>query len=323
MVSSRDSALGHAKPATKIPVIKRPTKKKPKDKPKRPLSAYNFFFKEEREKIIKVVLAEDPSAVKQDPDDDGFLDAETIARLKKEGGKVSFEEMGKIIGQRWKNIDPDRLSKYAELAAEDTERYKTEMQAYNGRQEAKMRQEALKPPVSFSASSAAVPGDRPAYPDARVAYGDMAGAGFPGMGPGAMGPGGMGPGGPASMGPGAMGGGYGYGYGDFSGYGSMGMSPYGGGMPMGYGGYSSQPMDHQSAYGGASYGAMGMMGAGSFQGGMPMGYPDQQYGSGAQMEAPPQQPPPPGTHPAGAGGYSASSGYGAGPPHQGNWGQQG
>jgi len=51
--------------------------------------------------------------------------------------------------------------------------------------------------------------------------------------------------------------------------------------------------------------------------------PDQQYGSGAQMEAPPQQPPPPGTHPAGAGGYSASSGYGAGPPHQGNWGQQG
>jgi len=362
MVSSRDDALGHSKPATKLPVIKRPTKKKPKDKPKRPLSAYNFFFKEEREKIIKVVLAEDPAAVKQDPDDDGFLDAESIGRLRKEGGKVSFEEMGKIIGQRWKNIDPDRLSKYAELAAEDTERYKTEMQAYNGRQEAKMRQEALKPPVSFPSVSAVggMPNDRTglSYPDGRGGYGDMTGAGFPGM-PSNMGPSGMGPGGPASMGPGGMSSGYGYGYGDFSGYGSMGMSPYGGGMPMGYGGYSTQPMDHQNPYGGAAsaYGSMGMMGANAFQGGMPMGYPDQGAygGQQQQMEPPPQQqqPPPgahpgahpgthpgthpgahPGTHPgahpgahsgAGGGGGYAIQGYGGGPPppHQGNWGQQG
>jgi hypothetical protein len=126
---------------------KRPTRKKPKDKPKRPLSAYNFFFKEEREKILKIVLAEDPKTVENDPESEDYINDEMMERLKKEGGKVSFEEMGKLIGQRWKNIDPDRLSKYSELAAEDTERYKKEMQSYNGRQEAKMRSEALKPPA--------------------------------------------------------------------------------------------------------------------------------------------------------------------------------
>mmetsp|Transcript_14868 Transcript_14868/g.41399 ORF Transcript_14868/g.41399 Transcript_14868/m.41399 type:complete len:332 (+) Transcript_14868:471-1466(+) len=326
MVSARDEVLGHAKPRSKLPVIKRPTKKKPKDKPKRPLSAYNFFFKEEREKIIKVVLAEDPSAVKQDPEDEGFLDAETIGRLKKEGGKVSFEEMGKIIGQRWKNIDPDRLQKYSELASEDTERYKTEMQEYNGRQEAKMRSEAMKPAASFPAGSAGVPNDRGvgigAYPDARGGYGDMAGVGFPGMSSGGMGP--PVPGGPAGMGPGAMAGGYGYGYGDFSGYGNIGMNPYGAGVPMGYGSYSSPPMDPQNAYGGASYGSMGMMGANTFQGGMPMGYPDQSYGAGPPMDPQQQQQPtqPPGSHLSGSGGYNTSHGYGGGPPHQGTWGQK-
>ena len=59
------------------------------------MSAYNFFFKEEREKILKVVLAEEPEKVKNEPGTDDFLDEETIGRLKKEGGKVSFEEMGK------------------------------------------------------------------------------------------------------------------------------------------------------------------------------------------------------------------------------------
>jgi hypothetical protein len=40
-------------------------------------------------------LAEDPSKVEQDPESEDFLSEEAIAKLKKEGGKVSFEEMGK------------------------------------------------------------------------------------------------------------------------------------------------------------------------------------------------------------------------------------
>jgi hypothetical protein len=276
--------------------------KKPKDKPKRPLSAYNFFFKEEREKILKVVLAEDPTTVQPDPEADDFLEEEHIGRLKKEGGKVSFEEMGKIIGQRWKNIDPDRLSKYSEMAAEDTERYKTEMQAYNGRQEARMRQEALKPPPTYTpaappqgyAPQGLMPGgadpSRGGYPDQ---MGQMAGYGSPGMAPGGYG---------------SYGGGM-----DFNGYGSMGygMGAYGGayGMPAGQ-------MD-PNMYGGApaGYGQMGMMGG--FQGSM-MGYggapPD--YGAPPQQQQQHpmdqhQQPPPHG---------GMYGGYGGGPPQ--GWGGQ-
>ena len=138
-----------SKSRDKIPTatIKRPTRKKPKDKPKRPLSAYNFFFKEERARILKVVLAEDPKDVDNEPGSDGYLNEDMLTKLRKEGGKVSFEEMGKLIGQRWKSLDPKLLTKYTKLAAEDTERYKKEMQSYNSRQEAKMRNDVLKPPV--------------------------------------------------------------------------------------------------------------------------------------------------------------------------------
>ena len=91
--------------------------------------------------------------------------------------------MGKIIGARWKNIDPDRLAKFSELASEDTERYKKEMQSYNGRQEAKMRSEALKPQayqhsaagarrtdMAGSANQNQDPRHQQAYPDMSAGY---------------------------------------------------------------------------------------------------------------------------------------------------------
>lgn len=277
---------------------KRPTKKKPKDKPKRPLSAYNFFFKEEREKILKIVLAEDPDKVDNDPESEDYINEELLQRLKKDGGKVSFEEMGKLIGTRWKNIDPDRLNRFSELATDDTERYKKEMVDYNGRQEAKMRSEALKPPVNFAAARDVRGADpRQVHPDAMNGMNSFQAS---------------------------MAGAYPYGM-DFSAGYAMPMGMYGyGGYPMGgQGGAEAMarmgggPMPPEAAaqYGNSMYGMMG----GGFQGGMMgyggqgMGYPGQQGEGGYDPQGPQM---PQGGDPQGGAMYG---GYGQGGQ---GWGQQ-
>lgn len=75
-------------------------KKKPSGLPKRPLSAYNIFFQEERLKI-------------QQEDEN----------------RLGFNDYGKIIGIRWKELSEDERKKYNELAQEDTLRYRNEMDA--------------------------------------------------------------------------------------------------------------------------------------------------------------------------------------------------
>lgn len=286
--------MSPGKSRDKIPAsLKRPTKKKPKDKPKRPLSAYNYFFKEERQKILKVVLAEDDpeSKVENNPDSDDYIGEAMMGRLKKEGGKVSFDEMGKIIGQRWKQIDPDRLAKYSELAGEDAERYKKEMKTYNSKQEAKMRSEAVKPPPSSYSGT----------PTASRGRAEMVTPSTPtGMDPRQQ------SGYPPEMGMQSafgspMAGGYGYGM--EYGYGGMGM----GASMYGYAGYPASP-EQMGAYAADPYGRgmyqqpgspMGMVHPSQYQ---QMGYPEQGY--------PPQ-------------GYPPMDQYGQQPgayPPQGGWG---
>ena len=52
--------------------------------------------------------------------------------------------MGKLIGSRWKTVEPERLKKLNDLATIDKGRYDKEMQDYNSRQEERMRAEALR-----------------------------------------------------------------------------------------------------------------------------------------------------------------------------------
>merc|ERR1712238_187327 len=49
-------------------------------------------------------------------------------------GKIGFESLAKIVGQRWKELKPDELSKYKKLADVDMIRYRAEMESYVAKQ---------------------------------------------------------------------------------------------------------------------------------------------------------------------------------------------
>ena len=107
--------------------IEKPKKRrrKPRDKPKRPLSAYNLYFKDEREKIINETPTQTHVTVNEKTTWPG--------KKRPPHGKISFEELAKTIGSRWKNLDEERKSHYKEKADEDLERYATQMKLYDKR----------------------------------------------------------------------------------------------------------------------------------------------------------------------------------------------
>ena len=94
--------------------IKKKRTKKPKECPRRPLSAYNVFFKEERTRILDALAAENAAN----------------AENEEAPGKIGFENLAKTIGARWKKVPADDLARYRELAKMDHVRYTDEMKVY-------------------------------------------------------------------------------------------------------------------------------------------------------------------------------------------------
>ncbi|KAK2068675.1 hypothetical protein P8C59_003304 [Phyllachora maydis] len=81
-------------------VEKRRAKKDP-NAPKRGLSAYMFFANEQRDNV------------------------------REENPGVSFGQVGKILGERWKALSDKQRTPYETKAAADKKRYEDEKQAYN------------------------------------------------------------------------------------------------------------------------------------------------------------------------------------------------
>ncbi|GAX18746.1 hypothetical protein FisN_26Hh039 [Fistulifera solaris] len=92
-------------------------------KPKRPLSAYNFFFQAQRQQLIQ----------SEGNNDD---------RKRRRSG-ISFEDLAREISERWRNVDPDTLQYYDNLARADKERYLQEMDQYKHQHDSELTRRRL------------------------------------------------------------------------------------------------------------------------------------------------------------------------------------
>lgn len=90
-------------------------------KPKRALTAYNFFFKLERQRMMDEL---EPAPTDRCPE---------VAPP-----RIPFQIMGKEIGFRWKSLTEEEKKPYVERAISDKSRYAKEMEVYKAKRESIM-----------------------------------------------------------------------------------------------------------------------------------------------------------------------------------------
>lgn len=113
-----DESQGQEKPKKREKRSYHYRNKKPSGMPKRPLSAYNYFFREQRPVVLANLERKRASG-----EDAGALEEGKSSNL--------FATMGKTIAQAWRDVTPEEKEKYKAMAAEDMKRYREEMDKYH------------------------------------------------------------------------------------------------------------------------------------------------------------------------------------------------
>ena len=132
--------------------------KKPADKPKRPLSAYNLFFKAERARLISGGTS---SAGNTDPNS-----GDAKRKHRKTHGKIGFAALAQNIAGKWKTLSAKDRRPFEQKAAVEKARYRKELEAWQQVQKEKKLNEPAGianagSPIGNSSSNNAVP-DSPA-----------------------------------------------------------------------------------------------------------------------------------------------------------------
>mmetsp|Transcript_20539 Transcript_20539/g.38435 ORF Transcript_20539/g.38435 Transcript_20539/m.38435 type:complete len:406 (-) Transcript_20539:131-1348(-) len=116
--------------------------KKPKDKPNRPLSAYNLFFASERAKML---------GDKAPTPEQEALKKRIHCRVH---GVVGFGEMARTIGAKWKALEPEKKKVFEDMARKEKDRYQVELATWKLAQKNKSKAES-----SYEGAGVVAPGN--------------------------------------------------------------------------------------------------------------------------------------------------------------------
>jgi HMG-box domain len=107
-------------------------------KPKRALSAYNLFFQAERQRLLEEhEAATETGHCRQRHRQRGRPKHSPPPPLTEGRKKLGFEDLAKVIAQRWKDLDQDssEMKTYVHLAAVEKKRYQAEKQVWDKHKE--------------------------------------------------------------------------------------------------------------------------------------------------------------------------------------------